>query len=357
MTGINENKKISFFRTDLAKDEYEKRVINDNQKINLPDFVNEEYVKNNITITKNIVGEYSSKEIEKPIGTYYTIDLSDVNIHDTKTLEQIEYILSDVLNEMFTQKNLKSKKCLVVGLGNSNVTPDAIGPYVIDNTIVTRHLSLMDALSDGFSDVCAMSPGVMGTTGIETYDIIESLLDKIDVDFLIVVDALATNSIKRINRTIQITDTGIKPGSGVGNKRKELSQKTLGIPVIAIGVPTVVDATTITVDAIGMILKYLSLKFENKHSYANNLTTSLVKEDLDKVDKVETDQKEEFLGSFGTLDDAQQRALVEEVLTPHGYNLMVTPKEIDIEVSDLSKIIANGINLALHPGLYSGNTE
>lgn len=357
MTGMKINKMISFSRTDLAKDEYEKTLSNDEQKMRLQDFTNEEFERNNVIITKNVVGEFSSMKLNKPKGTYYTLDLSNLNIHDTKTLEQIEMTLAEVLINLLEETNLKSKKCLVVGLGNSNVTPDAIGPYVIDNTIVTRHLSLMDALSDGFSDVCAMSPGVMGTTGIETYDIIESLLQRLQVDFVIAVDALATNSIKRINRTIQITDTGIKPGSGVGNKRKELSNKTLGVPVIAIGVPTVVDATTITVDAIGMILKYLSLKFENKTSLANKLTTTPVKENLENVESVDSEQKEEFLGSFGSLDEVQQRALIEEVLTPQGYNLMVTPKEIDVEVSDLSKIIANGINLALHSGLYSGESE
>lgn len=356
MTGMKINKNISFSRTDLAKDEYEKTLNNFNEE-NLQDFSNEELETNGVIVTKNTIGQYASDILSKPQGTYYTLDLSNLNIHDTKTLEQIEMTLSEVLIKLLEENNLKNKKCLVVGLGNSNVTPDAIGPYVIDNIIVTRHLSLMNALSDGFSDVCAMSPGVMGTTGIETYDIIESLLQKIQVDFVIVVDALATNSIKRINRTIQITDTGIKPGSGVGNKRKELSKNTLGIPVIAIGVPTVVDATTITVDAIGMILKYLSLKLENKTSLANKLTTSPVKEDLEKVENINNEQKQEFMGSFGSLDEIQQRTLIEEVLTPQGYNLMVTPKEIDIEVNDLSKIIANGINLALHSGLYSGETE
>lgn len=170
-------------------------------------------------------------------------------------------------------------------------------------------------------------------------------------------DALATNSIKRINKTIQLTDTGIKPGSGVGNKRKELSLQTLGIPVIAIGVPTVVDATTITVDAIQMTLKYLYLESENKTSYANKLSPTLVYENLNSVEDMSDTHKEAFLGPFGKLTEEQQRTLIEEVLTPQGYNLMVTPKEIDVEVEDLSKIIANGINLAVHSGLYNGQSE
>lgn len=341
-----------YLRTDLAKDEYENY-----QEGQIADFTNEENIIKDVKVFKNTIGQIASTTLNKTVGTYYTLDLSELNIHDTNTLENIEYVLSYVLKQLFEEEQLLDKRCLVVGLGNSNVTPDAIGPFVIDNTIVTRHLVQMNALSEGFSEVCAMSPGVMGTTGIETYDVVESLIEKVDVDFVVVVDALATNSIKRINKTIQITNTGIKPGSGVGNKRKELSKNTLGKPVIAIGVPTVVDATTITVDAISMMLKYLSLEFENKTSKANSLSLTLVKENLEQVTNVDNKQKEEFLGSFGSLTEAQQRTLIEEVLTPQGYNLMVTPKEIDVEVADLSKIIANGLNMALHRGLSFENIE
>ncbi len=352
MNKVKTNEKIVFARTDLAKDEYEKHL-----NENFPDFLNEEYHVDNITITKNSIGQSSAAILDKKPGLYYTIDLSNCNIHDTKTLETVEKVLADNLKEMLTKMQLTDKKAFILGLGNSNVTPDAIGPYVIDNTIVTRHLYLMDALSEGFSCVSAMSPGVMGTTGIETYDIIEAVTKKIDIDYVIVVDALATSSIKRINKTIQITNTGIKPGSGVGNKRKELSINTLGKPVIAIGVPTVVDATTITVEAIQMVLKYLHLEKENKTSYANKLTKTLVREDLNQNIDIPSEQKQAFLGSFGNLSYEEQKTLVEEILTPQGYNLMVTPKEIDAEVEDLSKIIANGINLAMHEGLYNGKSE
>lgn len=346
------NEKIIIGRTDLAKDEYETY-----SNKNLSDFQNDDYIIKDINITKNIIGNYSSQIINKKPGIYYTIDLSNLDIHDNNTIDNIEYAFSEVLKELLNTLNLNNKKALIIGLGNSNVTPDAVGPYVIDNIVVTRHLEQMNVLSNGFSSVCAMSPGVMGSTGIETYDIVESVIEKIDVDYLIVVDALATNSIKRINRTIQITNTGIKPGAGIGNKRKELSYETLKIPVIAIGVPTVVDATTITVDAISMILKYLYLEKHNETSKANLITNTLVKEDLNKVTNVDSNTKNQFLGSFGLLNEYEQRTLIEEVLTPQGYNLMVTPKEIDVEVDDLSKIIANGINIALHDGLYHSKHE
>lgn len=343
---MNTNEKMIIGRTDLAQDDYEQTI----NRQTLPDWQNEEYEVHNIKVTKNIIGQNAASLINKQPGLYYTLDLTNCNIHDTKTIEEIEDVMADTIKEILRTKNLLGKKAFIVGLGNSNVTPDAVGPYVIDNTIVTRHLALIKALSPGFSSVSAMAPGVMGTTGIETYDIIEAVKNKIEVDYLIVVDALATNSIKRINKTIQITDTGIKPGSGVGNKRQELSAKTLGIPVVAVGVPTVVDATTITAEAMQMILKYLHLQVENK-------TATLTAENLEQVTNIPKDHQQAFLGSFGMLPYEDQKTLIEEVLTPQGYNLMVTPKEIDVDVEDLAKIIADGINLAVHSGLYNGASE
>lgn len=349
---MNKNEKIVLYRTDLAKDDYETY-----ESSKIADFENVELQYEDIPITRNDIGIKASEILNKPSGTYFTIDLSNLDIHDTETCENIEKALSTVLKQMLEEMDLINKKGFIVGLGNSNVTPDAIGPIVIDNTVVTRHLDLMNVLSDGFSSISAMSPGVMGTTGIETYDIIESVLSKIDVDYLIVVDALATNSIKRVNKTIQITNTGIKPGSGVGNKRKELSFNTLNKPVIAIGVPTVVDAATITVDTIQMVLKYLHLDTMGKTSIVNKFSPTRIKENLDNVGEIDSNHLNAYMGPFGTLNEEEMRTLVSEILTPEGYNLMVTPKEIDIEVEDLSKIIANGINLAVHTGLYDKNFE
>lgn len=314
---------LNLCRTDLAYDEYER--LSDKPK----DLKNDSFQLDDCLVYKTEIGNESAKRLSKKPGLYYTLDLTSKEIHDSKTIEQLESALSKILLEILKENDLINKRAFVVGLGNQNITPDAIGPFVIDNTIVTRHLELNDALSEGFSNVCAMSPGVMGNTGIETFDVISSMVSKTKAEFVIVVDALATNSIKRINRTIQITDTGIIPGSGIGNKRQAISKETLGVPVIAIGIPTVIDASTITVDTIHLVLKHLK---DNK---------MIEKEDA-------------FFGGFETLDEEKQRMLVEEILTPSGYNLMVTPKEIDLEVEDLSKIIANAINLALHPGLFNG---
>ena len=240
---------------------------------------------------------------------------------------------------------------LIVGLGNDNITPDAIGPYVVDNIVVTRHLALNDELHKGYSNVSAISPGVMGTTGIETYDVIEAVRNKIDVDYIIVVDALASSSIARVNKTIQITDTGIQPGSGVGNKRKEISFNTMRIPVFAVGIPTVVDAVTIASNTLDYVIKYLSLEYNDMIPSVNKLSPSGLDIKYDEISEPALKLKEEFLGKIGLLNEIELKNLFSEVLTPNGYNLMVTSKDIDLEVEDLSKIVAWGINKALHESI------
>ena len=183
---------------------------------------------------------------------------------------------------------------------------------------MTRHLFDLDyeTIEEGISNVCALSPGVMGTTGIETSDIIKAIVDKINLDYIIVVDALKAASINRINKSIQLTNSGISPGSGVGNKRKELSKDTLGIPVIAIGVPTVVEASTIASNTIDYLL--------------NHDTSNEVFADLKKLDPI------------------IQQDIINSILSDLGLNLIVAPKEIDIEIENLSEILSGAINHALH---------
>lgn len=336
---MENNQKIFNVRTDLAYDEKNKGLVDFEETIEVID---------QVKITKHTVGQEASKEIGKRCGNYYTIDLANVCMHDTATCERIEKCLAKLLIRIIKELKLEDQKALLVGLGNINVTPDSLGPYVMDNVIVTRHLFETNHISEGFNNVCAISPGVMGTTGIETFDIVKSVIDKVDIDYVIVVDALATNSITRINKTIQVTDTGINPGSGVGNKRKELSIDTLGVPVIAIGVPTVVDAVAITSDAIKYILKYLYDK------------ASSIFSDNQELPKKETDLKnvkEKIFGHFGLLSDVEKSEVMKTILEPNGYNMMVTPKEVDADIEDLTKIIANAINLSLHPGLFNGMSE
>src|SRR5690554_6427066 len=205
-----------------------------------------------------------------------------------------------------------------------------------------------EKISEGISDVSAVATGVMGNTGIETYDIVEAIINKIKIDYVVVVDALAAKSVARVNKTIQVTNTGISPGSGVGNTRKELSKQTLGIPVIAIGVPTVVDAVTIASDTIDLLLKYFNEKLNKEAEPSDKLVVSPQKLDEENLGLPTEKQTKHLLGEFGILNEEEKLALLQEVLTPNGYNLMVTPKEVDLDIADLSQVISSSIDRALH---------
>ena len=301
---------------------------------------------NDIKVTNVLVKEVGSKKINKKIGNYITIEFSDIT----------DYNHSEALKEVFSKKLIcllekmkinSSASCFIIGLGNDKSTPDALGPLVINNILVTNHLFLYGDVEKGFRKVSAISPGVMGQTGIETSDLIKGIISSIDTDFIIVVDALASQSIERVNKTIQMTDTGIHPGSGIGNKRKEISSDTLKKPVIAIGVPTVVDAVTIVSDTINYMYKHYSYTKDNINKPSNRLITGGVNY-LKKDVSVDNNLKQELFGVIGNLNDDEVKQLIFEVLSPIGYNLMVTPKEIDFEIEKLSDIIGNGINRALH---------
>ena len=252
MSEIDLNKFVT--RTDLAFEAIDMVKLE-----NSDDVIDEEYEVNNIIVKRTVVSEKAEKYTNKKKGVYYSLDTRAIKTHDNDDLVNCEIELSKIIKEVLKLENINEKqKGLVVGLGNINVTPDSLGPLVVDNVIVTRHMFLInpDEITEGVSNVSAISPGVMGTTGIETVDIVDAVIKKIDVDYVICVDALASRSIARVNKTIQVTNTGISPGSGVGSKRKEISKETLGIPVIAIGVPTVVDASTIASNTIDYLLSH-----------------------------------------------------------------------------------------------------
>ena len=303
------------FRTDLASEEIAR--INENDIFGVKSSVEE---IDQIFIEKTKIDKEHDERIHKKPGMYYTIDLRNVNYHDHTVSDSIIKVLSKILIELLKTKKVLDKKGMIIGLGNINITPDSLGPYTIDNIVVTRHLFKNGMNSDGYSEISGYSPGVMGTTGLETSDIVLAIKNKIDVDYIIVVDALASSDSTKVNKNIQITDTGISPGSGVGNKRKEISYDTFGIPVIAVGVPTVVDATTLTTD----ILEHLEKHINNQHK------------DL------------EFMGTLGRLSNIERKQLLSEALVNSLYEMMVTPKEIDEVVEDLSKIIASSIDIAVH---------
>lgn len=340
--GDNMNHEIDLskyqLRTDLAIDAI------GTEKIDGIDSSIEEF--GDIKVTNVDIKEIGSKLINKKVGSYITIEFRDITDYNHK--EQVKKIFSQKLKALLKKLSISDyASCLIIGLGNNKSTPDALGPLTINNILVTNHLFLYGNVEEGFRKVSAISPGVMGQTGIETSDLITSIIKTINTDFVIVIDALASQSIERVNRTIQMTDTGIHPGSGIGNKRKEISLETLGKPVIAIGVPTVVDAVTIVSDTINYMYKHFSYTKDNINKPSNRLVTGNVNY-LKKKVKIDESLKQELFGMVGSLNEDEVKQLIFEVLTPIGYNLMVTPKEVDFEIEKLSDIIGNGINRALH---------
>lgn len=302
--------------------------------------------KENVCITDIVLDEKQSKEIGKKKGRYITIEFEDITDYENR--KKVTSVFAKELKKILVHNHIKDNfSALIIGLGNDKSTPDALGPLTIDNTLVTRHLIEMGQAEDGFRCVSVLSPGVMGTTGIETSELIFGAIKHVKPDFLLVIDALASQSITRVNKTIQITDTGIHPGSGIGNKRKEISKETMKIPVIAIGVPTVVDAVTIVSDTIHYMYKHYAYMKKNMHNPMNKLVVGNINY-LKKNVEIEKEDKQNLFGMLGSLNETETKVLIDEVLSPIGYNLMVTPKEVDFIVEKLALVLSEGINIALH---------
>ncbi len=279
-----------------------------------------------IKITRvRIEDETGARLMGKPVGNYITIEVPRLKEKDIDLMEDVSRTLA---KEIISLVKLDDKSViLVVGLGNWNITPDSLGPKVIEKIMVTRHMTefLPDQIDDSVRSVCALSPGVLGITGIETSEIILGVVNRVKPDLVIAIDALASRKLERVNTTIQIADTGINPGSGVGNNRKELSQKSMGVPVIAIGVPTVVDAATMANDTIDLVIDNLIKQAQKEKSFYEMLKN---------------------------INREEKMTLINEVLAPHMGSLMVTPKEIDGFIEDISDVIADGLNISLHPGIH-----
>ena len=307
------------FRTDMAderRDIYKKA----NNLENIPGIeTSENIISNNIkTNIVKITNSDGEKAIGKPVGTYVTVDIKNLKL---ATDDDIEKAAEVVKNEL---KNIIDKHCeaqdeiLVVGLGNQFVTPDSLGPKVVSEIDVTKHFIKYTPqyVAEGTRSVCAIAPGVLGTTGIETSEIIRGIVDNVKPKMLIVIDSLASKSIERISSTVQISDTGIVPGGGVGNAREELSENTIGIPVIAIGVPMVVESAVLVNDCLDLFIGKLQEEAKS-NEYLNNLK--------------EKDNNEE----------------IKESLNPTGYNMIVTPKEIDDLIENMKDVVARAINFAV----------
>lgn len=315
------------------------------EQINDKKLIKEEVI-NNIKISRVVMDK--NNLLNKKEGNYITIELTDITNYEDR--ENVGKVLVKEIKDILNKNNIKDNyECLVIGLGNKKSTPDALGPMVIDNILVTRHLFELNVdVKEGIRKVSAIIPGVMGNTGIETIDIIKGIVDNVKPKFIIVIDSLCASSIERLNKTIQLTDTGIHPGSGIGNIRKEISKDTLGIPVIAIGVPTVVESVTIvndTLEYMFMHLNYLKNNYETSKLVVKRNNNYL---DKIKSSKVSNEDKEILGGIIGSLDEEKKKNLISEVLNNINYNLIVTPKEIDFIIEKLANVISNSINNAIN---------
>lgn len=301
-----------------------------------------------IIVTVARIDETNGHKIGKKPGYYTTIEFSD--IADYENRKKIESIVTKELVKILEEKQISNDAHgLIIGLGNEKSTPDSLGPLTIEHILVTNHLAEFGAMEEGFRPISAFAPGVMGETGIETSELIKSTIHAIKPDFVIVIDALASSSIDRLNKTIQMSDAGIHPGSGVGNNRKEISSEKLGIPVIAIGIPTVVDAVTLVSDTLVYMEKHFTF---HRHFSKKPMSKLVASSTIDfRKESFEPNEEDNFqlLGLVGSLNEEEKKELLFEVLNPIGYNFIVTPKEIDFLMEQLSQLLGNAINRSLHP--------
>ncbi|WP_028982551.1 GPR endopeptidase [Sporolactobacillus terrae] len=341
-------------RTDLAIEANE-------NKPEVPGLHTEHFDEAGVKITKMVIDSQAAAAIQKKEGSYLTFEAKDLRTGDTDIEERVEKLFAKHFSAFLKELTIADDaSCLIVGLGNTKVTPDALGPSVVENVLVTKHLFDLqpEHVQQGYRPVSAITPGVMGVTGIETSDIILGVIEKTKPDFVIAIDALAARAVDRLNTTIQIADSGIHPGSGVGNNRKELSKKTLGIPVIAIGVPTVVDAVTITSDALDVLLRHLEREMtDKKPSKALSPSWMTFGETVDyrKLNLPSQEKRAAFLGMVGTLSEAEKAQLIKEALGASGSQMMVTPKEVDFFIEKMGNVLAEGLNAALHHQVNQGN--
>ena len=307
-------------RTDLALETQEKM---QEEKVELKGVrFKEETIHKNLTVSTVVIEtENGAKAMEKPKCTYITIEARDMDEEDESYHREISEQLAKVIKQLIGTKK-EDLSVLVVGLGNRAVTPDALGPRVVDNLYITRHI-IREYGNYAFgrkhvNRISSIVPGVMAQTGMETMEIVNGVVKETRPDVVIAIDALAARNTKRLNRTIQVTDTGINPGSGVGNHRHALNEKSIGVPVVAIGIPTVVDAATIVNDTMYNLIMAMN-----------------------------QDRDLKTIGhSLGNLNEAEKYELIRELLSPNLNTMFVTPKDIDESVKRLSYTISEALNIA-----------
>ncbi len=273
--------------------------------------VNEEHPEQGIVVTRVFIDtEEAAKQLGKAVGSFVTIDAPQLTDNDPLFREKVEQVLHTELSSL-TSELKKGDTVLIIGLGNRTITPDALGPAVVDKVAVSRHVTeyLPSLVDERVRPVCSIAPGVLGVTGLETGEVVQGIVEKVQPALVIAIDALASRATDKISTSVQLTDTGVQPGSGVGNARMQLTRETLGVPVIAMGVPTVVHASTISQDAVSLLLNEMGESEENSAKL------------IDLVGKV-----------------------VSEKIGP----LVVTPKDIDLIIERSSDLLATGIDMTLH---------
>ncbi|MDQ0416229.1 spore protease [Croceifilum oryzae] len=349
-------------RTDLAREAHEMAVQKSQEKgqSQISGVRIEETEDQGITTSWIWVdNEAGAQELGKMPGTYLTLEVPALRGKDSVLQQRVAQHFAKEFSRFLQEVGIgPDASCLLVGLGNRNVTADALGPLVVEHSMITRHMFLLapDQVAEGYRSVGGIAPGVLGTTGMETSEIINGIVQHAKPDFIIVFDSLAARALNRVNTTIQVADTGIHPGSGVGNNRKALNKETLGIPVIAIGIPTVVDAVTIAHDTIDYVLSHVSREMQGVKNNPLDPYNRPTIRDL-QSHEVPLETRNRMMGMIGKLSPEDKRGLIKEVLQPLGQNLIVTPKEVDEFIGDMAKLVALGVNCALHPAVNNENAS
>lgn len=279
-----------------------------------------EELENNVKVNTIIIKDQNgAQKIGKPIGTYVTIQSPPLKINDPYVKEEIIKAMAKSMQLLVENSLTPDQTVLLVGLGNWRATPDSLGPKFIEYSPITRHYHQYapQALVEGMRPTCGIAPGVLGITGLETFEVIKGVVDSVKPALLVVVDALAAQNVERIGTTIQMSNTGIQPGSGIGNARHAITQEGLGVPVIAIGCPTIVNAAIIADQAVRRYCLDYGLNY----------------------------------------DDLRSRNSIQEIVSFYGGNLGVTPKEIDEIIENSARIIAMGVGSSLFPGISEEQLE
>lgn len=322
----NKERETFYPRTDLAIEISAALKLDKDEDYQIPgvEIGTKTEAEGDIKVTRvRILNAEGEKNMGKRKGDYITIECSGIKQNNPSLHEKVIDLLSSTIASLLPKVDGRPLNVLVIGLGNRYATPDTLGPKVVNQVFVTRHVAVKapELIEDDVAHLSAFAPSVMGLTGIETAEIIQGVAEHVKPDCLIAIDALAAREVSRINSTIQVSDTGISPGAGVGNKRKELNEESIGCKVIAVGVPTVVDTATLVTDTLKTLVSHMVGQEEHGKLY------DLLKD----------------------LNEEEHYQLVRETLAPEVSELFVTPKEIDEIMEYLCSIIANAINIAVHP--------